>query len=114
MSLARDYPCEVAHLLGADGIALTIGTRTLLSDVSLGLDDGDRVGVVGPNGAGKSTLLRILAGTSLPDGGRVTISARVESLEQIAATTLAGVMIRAEDTPEAASPARAGAARAGA
>jgi ATP-binding cassette subfamily F protein uup len=62
----------VAHLLGADGIALTIGTRTLLSDVSLGLDDGDRIGVVGPNGAGKSTLLRILAGTSQPDGGRVT------------------------------------------
>jgi ATPase subunit of ABC transporter with duplicated ATPase domains len=62
----------VAHLLGADGVALTIGTRTLLSDVSLGLDDGDRVGVVGPNGAGKSTLLRILAGTSQPDAGRVT------------------------------------------
>ncbi|GAA4686933.1 ATPase components of ABC transporters with duplicated ATPase domains [Promicromonospora umidemergens] len=62
----------MAHLLGADGIALTIGTRTLLSDVSLGLDDGDRVGVVGPNGAGKSTLLRILAGTSRPDAGRVT------------------------------------------
>jgi ATPase subunit of ABC transporter with duplicated ATPase domains len=62
----------VAHILGADGIALTIGTRTLLSDVSLGLDDGDRVGVVGPNGAGKSTLLRILAGTSRPDTGRVT------------------------------------------
>ncbi|WP_083459062.1 right-handed parallel beta-helix repeat-containing protein [Jiangella muralis] len=40
---------------------------------------------------------------SRPDGGRVTISARVESLEQIAATTLAGVMIRAEDTPEAAN-----------
>ncbi len=62
----------MAHLLGADGIALTIGTRTLLADVSLGLDDGDRVGVVGPNGAGKSTLLRILAGTSLPESGRVT------------------------------------------
>ncbi|MGW2093056.1 ABC-F family ATP-binding cassette domain-containing protein [Promicromonospora sukumoe] len=62
----------MAHLLGADGIALTIGTRTLLADVSLGLDDGDRVGIVGPNGAGKSTLLRIFAGTALPDGGRVT------------------------------------------
>ncbi|GGM30886.1 ABC-F family ATP-binding cassette domain-containing protein [Promicromonospora citrea] len=62
----------MAHLLGADGIALTIGTRTLLADVSLGLDDGDRVGVVGPNGAGKSTLLRILAATALPDAGRVT------------------------------------------
>ncbi|GAA1731946.1 ABC-F family ATP-binding cassette domain-containing protein [Isoptericola hypogeus] len=70
----------MAHLLGADGITLTIGTRTLLRDVSLGLDDGDRVGVVGPNGAGKSTLLRLLAGTQAPDpstgsgrrAGRVT------------------------------------------
>ncbi len=62
----------MAHLLGADGISLTIGTRTLLDGVSLGLDDGDRIGVVGPNGAGKSTLLRLLAGTATPDGGRVT------------------------------------------
>jgi ATPase subunit of ABC transporter with duplicated ATPase domains len=62
----------VAHLLGADGISLRIGTRTLLTDVSLGLDDGDRVGVVGPNGAGKSTLLRMLAGRRAPDAGRVT------------------------------------------
>jgi ATP-binding cassette subfamily F protein uup len=62
----------VAHLLGADGVSLTVGTRTLLDDVSLGLDDGDRVGIVGPNGAGKSTLLRLLAGTQEPDAGRVT------------------------------------------
>jgi ATPase subunit of ABC transporter with duplicated ATPase domains len=62
----------VAHLLGADGITLAIGTRTLLADVSLGLDDGDRVGVVGPNGAGKSTLMRILGGTAAADAGRVT------------------------------------------
>ena len=62
----------MAHLLGADGISLTVGTRTLLDDVSLGLDDGDRVGIVGPIGAGKSTLLRLLAGTQQPDGGRVT------------------------------------------
>ncbi|MGW6227092.1 ABC-F family ATP-binding cassette domain-containing protein [Cellulosimicrobium cellulans] len=62
----------MAHLLGADGISLTVGTRTLLDDVSLGLDDADRVGIVGPNGAGKSTLLRLLGGTQQPDGGRVT------------------------------------------
>ena len=46
--------------------------RTLLDEVSLGLDDGDRIGVVGPNGAGKSTLLRVLAGPQEPDAGRVT------------------------------------------
>ncbi|GII99174.1 ATPase subunit of ABC transporter with duplicated ATPase domains [Sediminihabitans luteus] len=62
----------MAHLLGADDVRLVVGTRTLLDSVSLGLDDGDRIGVVGPNGAGKSTLLRLLAGTRTPDAGRVT------------------------------------------
>ena len=63
---------SMAHLLGADSISLTLGTRTLFDDVSLGIDDGDRIGVVGPNGAGKSTLLRMLAARSEPDGGRIT------------------------------------------
>ncbi len=62
----------MAHLLGADSVSLTLGTRTLLDGVSLGVDDGDRIGVVGPNGAGKSTLLRVLAGRAAPDLGRVT------------------------------------------
>ncbi|WP_407344430.1 ABC-F family ATP-binding cassette domain-containing protein [Pengzhenrongella phosphoraccumulans] len=62
----------MAHLLGADSISLTLGTRTLFDDVSLGIDDGDRIGVVGPNGAGKSTLLRMLAARSEPDAGRIT------------------------------------------
>jgi ABC transport system ATP-binding/permease protein len=44
----------------------------LLTDVSLGLDDADRVGVAGLNGAGKSTLLRLLTGVEEPDSGRVT------------------------------------------
>ncbi|HEX6686513.1 MAG TPA: ABC-F family ATP-binding cassette domain-containing protein [Candidatus Limnocylindrales bacterium] len=47
-------------------------TGPLLVDVSLGLDDADRVGVVGLNGAGKSTLLRLLAREEEPDSGRVT------------------------------------------
>ncbi len=62
----------MAHLLGADSVSLTLGTRTLLDAISLGVDDGDRIGVVGPNGAGKSTLLRVLAGRATPDSGRVT------------------------------------------
>ncbi|HEY5515853.1 MAG TPA: ABC-F family ATP-binding cassette domain-containing protein [Pengzhenrongella sp.] len=62
----------MAHLLGADSITLTLGTRTLFDAVSLGIDDGDRIGVVGPNGAGKSTLLRMLAGRGEPDAGRIT------------------------------------------
>ena len=62
----------MAHLLGADAISLTLGTRTLFDAVSIGIDDGDRIGVVGPNGAGKSTLLRMLAGRAQPDSGRIT------------------------------------------
>ncbi len=62
----------MAHLLGADRVGVALGTRAILAGVSLGLDDGARVGVVGPNGAGKSTLLRLLAGLQAPDEGRVT------------------------------------------
>ncbi|RHA43147.1 ABC transporter ATP-binding protein [Cellulomonas rhizosphaerae] len=74
----------MAHLLGADRVTLTLGTRTLLDEVSLGLDDGQRIGVVGPNGAGKSTLLRVLSGIQAPDDGRVTRSGgtRIAVLEQ--------------------------------
>ena len=72
------------HLLGADRVHLTLGTRTLLDGVSLGVDDGQRIGVVGPNGAGKSTLLRVLAGNQAPDDGRVTRAGgtRVALLDQ--------------------------------
>jgi len=62
----------VAHLLNAEAVTVIHGSRTLLDAVSLGLDDGDRVGVVGRNGEGKSTLLRILARRQEPDDGRVT------------------------------------------
>jgi ATP-binding cassette subfamily F protein uup len=74
----------MAHLLGADSVSLTLGTRMLLDDVSLGIDDGIRTGVVGPNGAGKSTLLRVLAGLREPDAGRVTRAGgvRVALLDQ--------------------------------
>jgi ATP-binding cassette subfamily F protein uup len=62
----------MAHLLNAEGVTVIHGARRLLDGVSLGLDDGDRVGVVGRNGEGKSTLLRVLARTQEPDAGRVT------------------------------------------
>ena len=67
----------MAHLLGAEGITVAFAGRALLDGVSLGLDDGDRVGVVGRNGDGKSTLLRVLARRQAPDAGRVTSSGGV-------------------------------------
>ena len=62
----------MAHLLGVKNLRLTVGSRLLLDEVTLGLEDGTRVGVLGPNGAGKSTFLAALAGRREPDGGRVT------------------------------------------
>src|ERR671933_2362772 len=67
----------MAHLLNAEGVAVAFAARRLLDGVSLGLDDGDRVGVVGRNGDGKSTLLRVLARRQAPDAGRVTHSGGV-------------------------------------
>ncbi|TXR56362.1 ABC-F family ATP-binding cassette domain-containing protein [Quadrisphaera setariae] len=64
----------MAHLLNLEGATVVHGARTVLDGVSLGLDDGARVGVVGRNGDGKSTLLRVLAGTQVLDGGRATRS----------------------------------------
>jgi ATPase subunit of ABC transporter with duplicated ATPase domains len=68
----------VAHLLGAERIALDFPTKTVLDSVTIGVDEGDRIGVVGRNGDGKSTLLRILAGRLEPDSGRVTVRGGVE------------------------------------
>ena len=53
------------------GVSRHHGATAILSDVSLALPAGARVGVVGPNGVGKSTLLRIVAGVEPPDAGRV-------------------------------------------
>jgi ABC transport system ATP-binding/permease protein len=64
----------MAHLLNVESATVGFAGRLLLDAVSLGLDDGDRVGVVGRNGDGKSTLLRVLARRQEPDGGRVTHS----------------------------------------
>ncbi len=62
----------MAHLLGGENLTVSYATRTVLDGVTLGLEDGDRIGMVGRNGDGKSTLMRLLAMRSTPDSGRVT------------------------------------------
>jgi ATP-binding cassette subfamily F protein uup len=62
----------MAHLLGAERLHLEFPTRIVFEEVTLGIDEGDRIGVVGRNGDGKSTLLKLLADRLEPDGGRVT------------------------------------------
>lgn len=62
----------MANLLGADALHLEYPTKTVFDSVSLGVNEGDRIGIVGRNGDGKSSLLGMLAGTREPDSGRVT------------------------------------------
>ncbi|WP_019629252.1 ABC-F family ATP-binding cassette domain-containing protein [Actinomadura atramentaria] len=60
------------NLINVENAGKAYGPKPLLDGVSLGLDEGDRVGVVGRNGGGKSTLVRVLARAVEPDSGRVT------------------------------------------
>ncbi len=68
----------MANLVNIEAVSKAYGTRTLLDGVSLGIAEGDRIGVVGRNGGGKSTLLRLLAKLETPDAGRVIHSGSVQ------------------------------------
>ncbi|MDR6865697.1 ATPase subunit of ABC transporter with duplicated ATPase domains [Microbacterium resistens] len=63
----------MAHLLGAEGLHLEFPTRIVFDSVTLGIEEGDRIGIVGRNGDGKSSLLAMLAGRLEPNAGRVTV-----------------------------------------
>jgi ATP-binding cassette subfamily F protein uup len=66
------------NLVNVQSVAKGYASRTILEDVSLGVNAGDRIGIVGRNGDGKSTLLRLLAGVEEPDAGIVTRTSGVE------------------------------------
>lgn len=74
----------MAHLLGVEGIRLEYPTQVVFESVTLGIDDGARIGIVGRNGDGKSSLLGLLTGRVRPDAGRVTRRSglRVSALSQ--------------------------------
>lgn len=74
----------MAHLLGAEALSLEFPTTKVFDSVSLGVNEGDRIGIVGRNGDGKSSLLAMLAGRLQPDSGRVTVrgGVRVGVLDQ--------------------------------
>ena len=65
-------------LLTAEHISLNFGLKQLLDDVTLYLNEGDKIGVIGINGTGKSSFLRILAGEQVPDEGKVTLNPNVQ------------------------------------
>ena len=62
----------MAHLLGAEQVSLEFPTKTVFDAITVGVSEGDRIGIVGRNGDGKSTLIKILAKRMEPDSGRVT------------------------------------------
>jgi ABC transport system ATP-binding/permease protein len=62
----------VAHLLGAEAVHLEYPTRVIFESTTVGVSDGDRIGIVGRNGDGKSSLLDLLTAQLRPDAGRVT------------------------------------------
>jgi ATP-binding cassette subfamily F protein uup len=61
----------MSTIISASEVSVHYGTRAVLDDVTLGIQDGDRIGLVGRNGAGKTTFLRMLAGLQSPDSGVV-------------------------------------------
>lgn len=62
----------MAHLLGAENLHLEYPTRVVFDAVTVGINEGDRIGIVGRNGDGKSSLMGMLAGQITPNSGRVT------------------------------------------
>jgi ATP-binding cassette subfamily F protein uup len=73
------------NVVNIEEVSKAFEIRPLLDGVSLGVSEGERIGIVGRNGSGKSTLMKIIAGVEDPDSGRVTKSnaARIGILSQI-------------------------------
>ena len=73
------------NVVNIEEVSKAFDIKELLIGVSLGVSEGDRIGIVGRNGSGKSTLMKIIAGAETPDSGRVTKSnsARIGLLSQV-------------------------------
>ncbi|MFM8842602.1 MAG: ABC-F family ATP-binding cassette domain-containing protein [Actinomycetota bacterium] len=97
------------NIINIEGVSKAFDIRPLLVDVSLGISESERIGIVGRNGGGKSTLLKILAGQEAPDEGRVTRAnwARLGMLNQVdtaePGATVRDVVIGSKKTHEWAS-----------
>ncbi|MCV7224640.1 ABC-F family ATP-binding cassette domain-containing protein [Mycolicibacterium komossense] len=74
----------MAHLLGAEALHLEFPTQVVFDSLTVGVNEGDRIGIVGRNGDGKSSLLSMLTGELIPNSGRVTrrTGVRVGFLDQ--------------------------------
>lgn len=97
------------NIINIEGVSKAFDIRPLLVEVSLGVSEGERIGIVGRNGGGKSTLLKVLAGIEPPDQGRVTRAnwAKLGMLAQVdtaeAGATVRDVVVGSKKTHEWAS-----------
>ena len=66
-------------ILNAQSVTKQFGAKPLFREISLTVEDGDRIGLIGPNGAGKSTLLALLAGQIDPDSGELSVRKRARA-----------------------------------
>ncbi len=66
-------------ILNAQSVTKQFGAKPLFQNISLTVEEGDRIGLIGPNGAGKSTLLAILAGQLEPDSGELAVRKRARA-----------------------------------
>ncbi|MGG3623455.1 ABC-F family ATP-binding cassette domain-containing protein [Bacillus gobiensis] len=66
------------QVIEAEGVSLSFGSKTLISDFQELVIPGDRIGIIGPNGTGKTTLLNMLAGRMVPDEGNIMIGQTVK------------------------------------
>lgn len=60
------------NILSLENISKNYGFKPLFENVTLGFEDSDKIGIIGANGSGKTTLLRLIAGTEIPDAGKIT------------------------------------------
>jgi len=65
------------NLMTLENISKSYSEKVLLKDISLGINEGEKIGIIGVNGTGKSTLLKIIAGAEIPDEGNITKANRV-------------------------------------
>ncbi len=70
---------EMPPILNAQNVTKQFGANPLFRNISLTVEDGDRIGLIGPNGAGKSTLLAVLAGQVEPDSGELAVRKRARA-----------------------------------
>ncbi|MBY0582220.1 MAG: ATP-binding cassette domain-containing protein [Sphingomonas sp.] len=79
LALAND-DVKTKTVIDAEHVTKNFGSRTIIRDLSLRVQRGDRIGIVGANGAGKTTLLKLLTGELAPDEGRVRIAKTIDGI----------------------------------